>query len=150
MPASVPQAVIHGDSLDTTVGPNADLTACYFDGDPTANAGHRNRATYRNYQNHESGFVMSTPFYEGSFSVIIKQEAGLFATIHPGSGITRANMPALAERGGHSFPLASGNAGYFMIGDIGTTFTRGEHRRCSFPVSLILFNVTTVSEGDPT
>lgn len=149
MPASIPSAVVHGDDIDTTLGPIADLTKCYFDGAVTFEAAYSAKQVIKDFNGHESAFVNATPTYSIKAPVIFKRETGTFATAHPGTGISRATVPVFADRVGHGFPADTGAAGYFMLGDMSSTIEVGQHRKCTLDLKLILFPITAAAAGAP-
>ena len=147
MPASIPVATIHGSNLDLVLGPPADLTSCFFDGDPKFSAKHGKSDVMLNYLAHESGFVEATPQYEITAPVIFKQAAGTFATMHPGTGVSRSLVPIMAERTAFNFPADPSSAGYFKNGAMEATTPIGSHTKCTLNLKLILFDVTNPISG---
>ena len=149
MPATVPSATVHGDDIDTVLGPIADLTKCYFDGALSFKAAYDAKQVIKDFNGVESAFVNSSPSYKIDAPVIFKRETGTFATAHPGTGISRATVPVFADRVGHGFPADTAAAGYFMLGDMDSSIEVGQHRKCKLSLQLILFPITAAAAGAP-
>lgn len=141
MAASIPYAVVHGDDIDLNPGPNGDLEKCYYDGAITLNAGYATETKMRNYQAHNAAITYVTPEFSVNCPLILKREAGTFGQVAPGTGLSRAIMACAGDRGAHGFPLAIGDPGYFVVGNIASSVDLGMHRK--YPLAAQLFGFAT-------
>lgn len=143
MPAVAPPAVIvHGDSLSINVGPIAEITDCYFNGDLSIDVSHGKKVAYTNRLAHQAGFVRATPQLMVKVPVILKQETGTFSVVHPGTALARNTIPLLATGNGHGFPVDPASPGKFLMGDISHKTPVGVHSSMEISAELILFSVS--------
>lgn len=147
MPASVPSHLVHGNDIDLTVGPNAELSKCYYDGALEIKAGHSKKTEMLDYRAVTDAMVHATPNYSLSVPVIFKRENSALANAHPGTGFSRSFIACAGDRGGHAFPMDTAAPGYFIMGDITSTVEVGMHRKAKLELTLFGFGVTSGISG---
>lgn len=147
MPASVPTAIVHGSDLQLSVGPAADLTACFFNGDITFDDQRGAVNDYRNYANVISGRVASDPRKMIKVPVIFKADTGIFGVAQAGAGINRASVPILTSGTGRNYPVATNDPGYFVLGNFSDSVSLGKHRSGTLDLELLFFTTTDAVAG---